>query len=100
MSDSIVQDLPVPPEAARLGGKEVLRAFIVEGELHVMIDDAFEQPAIWGVMLADIGRHAANLFRDAPGFSPGQALAAIRRGLDEEWSNPTDDPDAQFSHRG
>ena len=54
--------LHVPPTALEHGGVEVLRAAIVEGGLHVSLRRAFDDPQAWGMLIADVARHAARIF--------------------------------------
>jgi len=54
--------LHVPPTALEHGGVEVLRAAIVEGGLHVSLRRAFDDPQAWGMVIADVARHAARIF--------------------------------------
>jgi hypothetical protein len=91
MAEQIVHELPAPPEAILHGGQEVLRAFIVEGDLHVSLTNAFERPAVWGVLLVDIARHVARMYSQDGAALRDQALDEIYRTLQAEWSIPDDD---------
>ncbi len=90
MPDVEVDALPVPPEALQLGGIEVLRAFIVEGKLEVSLRRAFEEVDLWGMLIADVARHAARVFATETEMSEEQALAQIRAMFDAELDEPTD----------
>jgi hypothetical protein len=90
MADAEVDALPVPPEAQEQGGIEVLRAFIVEGKLEVSLRRAFEDVDLWGMLIADVARHAARVFATETGMSEEQALATIRTMFDAELDEPTD----------
>ena len=98
MSEPIVLDLPAPPEAISLGGQEVLRAFIVEGELHLSLQNAFDRPAIWGTLLAEAGRHIARMYSQEGTALYDQALDDIYRSLKAEWSHPTDDGETELTN--
>jgi hypothetical protein len=98
MSEPIVHELPAPPEAEKFGGQEVLRAFIVEGDLHVSLQNAFERPAVWGVLLADIARHIAHMYSKEGSALYDQARAEIHRSLQAEWSVPTDDGETDLTN--
>ena len=50
--------LKAPPTALEKGGTEILRAAIVEGGLHVSLRRAFDDPQAWGMLIADVARHA------------------------------------------
>jgi Domain of unknown function (DUF5076) len=90
MADPQVDTLPVPPEALEQGGIEVLRALIVEGRLEVSLRRAFEEPELWGMLIADVARHAARIFATETGLSEDQALEKIRAMFDAELDMPTD----------
>src|SRR5262245_44482468 len=55
--------LKAPPTALEKGGTEVLRAAIVEGGLHVSLRRAFDDPEAWGMLIADVTRHVARIYR-------------------------------------
>jgi hypothetical protein len=82
--------LAEPPLALEKGGTEVLRVAIVEGGLHVSLQRAFDEPEVWGVLLADIARHAARVFATEQRISEDDALAGIRAMFDAELDRPTD----------
>lgn len=88
MSDQFDQELPIPQEAALLGGKEVLRAFIVQDDLHVSLANAFEDPGVWGMMLVDIVGLIADMYAAKAGIPRTRAIAEIREGFDREWARP------------
>lgn len=90
MADAEVDPLPVPPEAVEQGGVEVLRAFIVDGRLEVSLRRAFEEPDVWGMLIADVARHAARIYATETDLSENQALHKIREMCDAELDTPTD----------
>jgi len=90
MADVEIDALPVPPEALAQGGIEVLRAFIVEGKLEVSLRRAFEEVDLWGMLIADVARHAAHVFAAETAMSEDQALAHIRAMFDAALDEPTD----------
>jgi hypothetical protein len=98
MSEPIVHELDLPPEALAEGGQEVLRAFVVEGELHVSLQPAFDRPAIWGTLLAETARHIARMYSKAGIAHYDQALNEIHRSLQAEWSNPSDDGETELTN--
>ena len=97
MSEPIVHELPAPLEAVAEGGLEVLRAFIVDGELHVSLQNAFDRPAIWGTLLAEAGRHIARMYSQEGTALYDQAREEIYRSLKAEWSAPTDDGETELT---
>jgi len=90
MSNSDINTVPAPPMAVEKGGVEVLRAFIVEGRLEVSLRRAFEEPDVWGVMIADVARHAARIFAKETKMSEDEALEKIRDMFNDEMDKPTD----------
>ena len=69
--------LNVPPSALERGGVEVLRAAIVEGGLHVSLRRAFDDPQAWGMLIADVARHAARIFAKETKLTEEDALERI-----------------------
>jgi hypothetical protein len=82
--------LHVPPTALERGGVEVLRASIIEGGLHVSLRRAFDDPQAWGMLIADVARHAARIFAKETELSEEEALDRIRSMFDAEMDAPTD----------
>ena len=70
--------LHIPPAALEHGGVEVLRAAIVEGGLHVSLRRAFDDPQAWGMVIADVARHAARIFARETKLTEDEALERIR----------------------
>jgi Domain of unknown function (DUF5076) len=54
--------LIIPDEAAARGGVEILRAAIIEGELHVTLRRTFEEPDPWGGLLSEVARRVARAY--------------------------------------
>ena len=82
--------LKVPPTALERGGVEVLRAAIVDGGLHVSLRRAFDDPAAWGVLIADIARHVARIYAAEGEMSEDEVLTNVREIFDAEMETPTD----------
>ena len=68
----------------------MLRAAIVDGGLHVSLRRAFDDPQAWGMLIADVARHAARIFANETKFTEDQALELIRAMFDAEMDAPTD----------
>jgi hypothetical protein len=69
---------PVPPDAvANDKAVEVLRAFVVDGGLSISFTRAFDDPAMWGMMLVDIARHAARVYEKEGAMSEAEAMERI-----------------------
>ncbi len=75
--------LHVPPTAFEHGG-------VVEGGLHVSLRRAFDDPQAWGMLIADVARHAARIFAKETKLTEDEALERIRAMFDAEMDAPTD----------
>ena len=84
------KELPVPAAAFEVESSEVFRAWIVGQGLQVSLQMGFKDPAVWGILLVDIARHAARIYEAEGVMSEEDALAAIRSLFDAEWNNMTD----------
>jgi Domain of unknown function (DUF5076) len=82
--------LNVPPAALEQGGYEVLRAGIVEGSLHVSLRRAFDEPEVWGVLLADVARHVGRIFARETPMREDQVVEKVRSMFDAEMDRPSD----------
>ena len=81
-SDKPIYDaLAIPHEAVANGGVEILRAGLVDDELYVTARHAFNDPAQWGEVLADITRRLALLYSMETDLTEAEALHRDRGGL-------------------
>ena len=91
---------PMPiPDAAKSdpNSVEMLRVWIAHEGQHVSLRvDVWDDPAYWGVMLADLIRHITNAYHQQYGVDRDQILARIRAHLDAEFESPTDEPRGQI----
>jgi hypothetical protein len=86
-------ELELPPIAkSNAQSFEVLRVWTAPGQTQeVVLKTTWKNPGTWGLMLADIARHAANAYANE-GHDRADALAQIRQLMDAEFSDPTDEP--------
>jgi hypothetical protein len=71
--------------------REVLRAWIAHGGLHMSFQPSFwPNPSTWGILIVDLMRHLARGYEQDGLFTYKDALSRIRSGLDAEWEHPTD----------
>ncbi len=85
-----MKDLPYPAEVSSSPtAHEVLRAWIVDGGLHIAFDAAFEGPEVWGVFLVDVARHVARAYAER-GIPEDEGLEAIYEMFQQEWHEATD----------
>jgi hypothetical protein len=74
--------LAIPNDALEKGGVEILRASIVEGELHLTLRRAFEQPEKWGGILSEVITRIARVYAAADKkFDEEDVAARIRASL-------------------
>ncbi len=82
---------PIPPDAlANDKAVEVLRAFVVDGGLSISFTRAFDDPAMWGMMLVDIARHAARVYEREGAMSEAEAMQRIVDMFQSVLGTPTD----------
>jgi hypothetical protein len=82
------------PDAAKKDSDavEILRIWIAGGSQHVSLKSGvWEDPAAWGLMLADLAKHVANAYA-ADGMDKGKALRRVYQGLQAEMQSATDEP--------
>jgi len=92
------KQLPIP-EAARRDPKsfELLRVWVADKKQHVSLKaGVWDDPAAWGIMLADLAGHVANSYEQDAGLDKQKALQRIKAGLDAELASPTDEPSGQI----
>lgn len=82
--------LNAPPDCIEKGGVEVLRASVVDGAVSIAMRRSFDDPFTWGVLLADLARHAARIYALETDMTEEEALSLISDGLSSEMQNPTD----------
>lgn len=76
------RELSAPPDVEEQGGTEILRLFVTDGALSLSMQRAFEEPGMWGQLLADLAMHAAQIYARETPVDVGQALGEIRLELD------------------
>ncbi len=82
--------LPPPPNAKNHAAVEVLRVWAVPGEAQqVSLITAWKEPGAWGLLLADVARHAAKAYANE-GLDEAATLARITQFLSAELTSPTD----------
>jgi hypothetical protein len=72
------QALALPEQALERGGTEILRLGVIDSELYVAALPAFEAPARWGEILAEVARRLAAIYAvQKPGLSRKDATVEI-----------------------
>ncbi len=88
---SMPRELNPPPIATtQPKSVEILRVWAVpDGPQQVTLRTQWdEDPGVWGLLLVDIARHAAQAYA-RNGVGRERALARIKELFDAEWSIPT-----------
>jgi hypothetical protein len=83
---------PPPMASGNSEAVEVLRVWAGPGlPQQLTLRTTWKDAGAWGLMLADIARHAAKAYANE-GQDAAEALARIRQMLNAEFSNPTNKP--------
>lgn len=98
-SEETVRELP-PPDGIEAGDAwEVMRAWVIDGELGVsMRAEVVQDPEKWGELLADLARYVVALFaNETESGKPQDILDDVIHGFTERLVTPSgpefDDPD-------
>jgi hypothetical protein len=92
------RELPIPDEANDADtAHELIRGWLIDNRLVCsLFPSDFEDPAVWGVLLADIANHVANALEECEGADRASVIATIRRAFEVEMRSPTDEHTGQF----
>lgn len=93
-------DQLVIPDAAKDDSHsfELLRVWVANKGQHVSLRaGVWNDPAAWGIMLADLARHVANAYQQDAGLDHSKTLRRIKNALDVELASPTDEPSGQVT---
>ena len=70
--------LEPPPNAKISTAMEVLRVWAVPGEAQqVVLKTTWKEPGVWGLLLADVARHAAKAYSNE-GQNEAEVLTRLR----------------------
>jgi Domain of unknown function (DUF5076) len=91
-----MRPLVVPPAAQRdEQAVQMLSAWIADKGLHCTINIGFwqaqgrQEPAAWGILIADVVRHIANALRDQQGAAVDSTMEQLLESLHRELDDPT-----------
>jgi hypothetical protein len=85
--------LPIPRHDRDAKKMELLRVWLIDGAPSVVITpNLWEDPEMWGLMLADLMRHVGNSY-EADGRNFDEVLSRIKAAFDAEWGHPTSSVD-------
>jgi hypothetical protein len=88
-------ELTAPP-AASIDAKsfEIARLWVADDAQHVALrTDVWQDPAAWGVVLADLARHVALAYQRKDGHDLEDVLERVLAGFHAELESPTDEPE-------
>lgn len=86
-------ELEKPPVSRESGAIEILRVWGGPNlPQQYSLQTVWDDPGAWGLMLADIARHAAKAYGAGGRTAEADALVRIKEILDAEWNSPTDEP--------
>jgi hypothetical protein len=94
------KSLDMPPAAQRdQHAFELLRVWIAEEEQHVSLRAGlWDDPAAWGIVLADLARHIVNAHtQHNKKLDPQSFLQQLRDGFDHELDSPTEEVEGDVS---
>jgi len=96
--DTNKHELIIPPIAASSPeAVEFIRAWKVGEDLHVSLNQtAWQQPAAWGIALADIVQHFADACEKSQGWPRKEIIKQVVTMFNAELNNPTDKPKGNF----
>ena len=92
-------EIPLPEMAKQVEGREVLRAFLSGNSLQVTLLRAFEQPDMWGTLLADIAKRVATVFAEGGKITPMDATKRIAAAFQAEIERTTPQSFSQQQRR-
>jgi hypothetical protein len=90
--------LAAPELAKEESSAEILRMWVREdwSKLQVSLRTHNDDPAVWGIALADAMRHVAKAYALKGKISENNALVRIKQVFDAEWGAPTDLPEGRL----
>ena len=93
-----LRTLLIPPKIGQSPEAfEILRVWLARTGPHFsVLPDVWEDPAAWGLLLADVARHVANGLSGGNTSKRDAVLSRIRNGIDAELAHPTTDTPGGF----
>jgi hypothetical protein len=99
----LMRTLVIPPAAQRdENAIQMLSAWIAENGLHCTMNvgvwsaDGHDEPASWGILLADVIRHVANAIESKHGAEAASSVERIVESLLAEIDNPSSEVKGDF----
>jgi hypothetical protein len=82
--------LNLPPQIRNKPASEVMRAAVMNGELHISLRRGFADPAAWGLLFVEAARHVARAYAHEKMFTPEDALERIRATFEDAIRQPAE----------
>ena len=77
---------------------EIIRVWVAKKGQHVSLKPGlWDDPAYYGVMLADLAGHIANSYTQTAGYDRAKTLMRVKAGFDAEFKSPTDTPTGRIT---
>ena len=83
-------ELKLPPQIRNKPANEVMRAAVLNGELHISLRRGFADPAAWGLLFVEAARHVARAYAHEKMFTPEDALERIRQTFEDAIRQPAE----------
>jgi hypothetical protein len=81
--------LNLPPQIRNKPANEVMRAAVLNGELHISLRRGFADPAAWGLFV-EATRHVARAYAHEKMFTEQDALERVRQAFEEAIRQPAE----------
>ena len=82
---------PPPAAAAEAKSFEIARLWVADDAQHVVLrTDVWPDPAVWGIILAELARHVAVAYQRKDGHDLEDVLARVLAGFHTELESPVD----------
>jgi uncharacterized protein DUF5076 len=94
------KDEMAPPPAAVQDVKsfELARLWVANDAQHVVLrTDVWPDPAVWGIVLAELARHVALAYQHKDGHDPEDVLERVLAGFHTELEPPMNSPTGGIS---
>jgi Domain of unknown function (DUF5076) len=94
------KELAPPPAAQNASdATEMLRAWVVNKGLQcsMRVGNDENEPILWGVLISDVARHAADALNKQHGWPKQEVLEQIREVFNSELDSPTAETSGGFT---
>jgi hypothetical protein len=81
--------LNTPPGGADLGGTEIARIAIIDGDLRMSLIRGFDDPAAWGRLAAEVLKHVSQMYALETKHSREGAAQAMVQAFAQEMAADT-----------